>query len=228
MVKMQSSKQTLVVIFFAFIFAAACNTNKNNSKIPSDYIYRRFILQDSLALIEIYVPNELDTFFQWVHINDNVCDDYRKYRFANKYFSPLAETGFFYDSPDSSYDFTVYHVDKYRCKEKRSNHFDSTDLARKMSFIKLKHADNGDSINDLSGEIADYNGSEFLVIAYTSVQSYPVEFRAQYLQGATMIDSNIVMFNYYTNASHQSNFIERMKFSLATVKVTRLKYNTPL
>jgi hypothetical protein len=200
-------------------FISGCKQKPVAASMPSDYSLRKFWLQDSLAFIQIYIPNELDTFYEWVHVSDDVCDDYHLYRFANKTYPTIAETGFYWERPDSAYQLSVYHIDKYYCTHS-SPLLDSGQLAIRIAHVINKYKDQGDSILSINGEVADYNGQRFIVIGFTALESYPKQRRASYLTAVTFIDSNFLAFNYTNSGSGCPDFINRMNVSLASIKIT--------
>ena len=52
-------------------------------------------LKNNLGTLTFSVPQQLDTFYTWTHHSDNSCDHYEKFRFADKEYSLLMESGLF-------------------------------------------------------------------------------------------------------------------------------------
>lgn len=213
-------KTLLFFIPYCVAILYGCKQKPTIVSVPADYGLKKIVLQDSLAIVEIYVPIELDTFFEWIHISDNTCDDLKKYRFASRTLPVVAENGFFYDLPDSAYQLTINHVDRYRCKYGQLKNLDSVYLSGRIARIKREYAEIGDSSESIDGKVDVYNNARFIVMAYSCIEGYPKKQRMKYVYAATAIDSNILEFTYYTNVGGHSDFIERMMASLATVKIT--------
>ena len=66
-------------------------------------------LKDRLGLIQMKIPERLDTFYSW---NDYSCCSscgWFKYRFADKKYPQFAESGWYWIVPDSVYQLNIWH-----------------------------------------------------------------------------------------------------------------------
>lgn len=106
----------LVVITFLF------SCKPSNKPIEIDYygfvekeIYlvakdSNYHLKDSLGLLTIKIHQRLDTSYSWEDISDCSSCGWAKYRFVDKNYPKLAESGFLWSIvPDSAYQLTIKH-----------------------------------------------------------------------------------------------------------------------
>jgi hypothetical protein len=208
------------VCFILFFTGISCKQKIKPNEIPTDFTLKKFMLQDSLAEIEIYLPNELDTFFQWMDESDNACDDYERYRFADKKYSPIAETGFFKEHADSVYQLTVSHINNYRCIT-RIRSIDSVGLGEQIEHMKEFHRVLGDSFLMFTAQIRNYDNYPFAVMVYSVNDNYSGKRLSVYLDACTIIDSSYIGFDYHTNGAAIAGFTNRMLQSISTVKIRR-------
>lgn len=115
-------KSLLILLSLFVIYCAACN-EKNVSTEKSNYQEKNIILtgllenntglKDTLGFLSILIPNRLDTFYQWWNTSDCIPCGWIQYRFADRNYEPLAESGFFTNrEPDSLYQLTIRHKPK--------------------------------------------------------------------------------------------------------------------
>ncbi len=226
--------QTLTLRFcgcymmLCILLIAGCN-RETKSVLPADFTLRKFVLQDSLAEIELSLPQKMDTFFEWVDVSDDACDDLKKYRFTCKKCNAVAETGYFKEPLiDSVYRFTAYHVNNFRCKFDTKQP-DSFDLGRWYMRMEVKYGQqdtNDDPIRFVlvdSGKIR-INGRLFVEESYTVEDpSSSLKYSSTTLQAFTVIDSSMFLIEYECCKPDCNGFIEEMKKSLATLKIREIK-----
>ena len=97
----------------------SCNTSDQNAEIDYKGFANKEIklvgynkevdLKDTLGLISLEIPTRLDTFYKWHNTSDCLPCGWMQYRFADKKYPQLAESGWMPTIVDSVYQLDIWH-----------------------------------------------------------------------------------------------------------------------
>jgi hypothetical protein len=210
-------KESLIFITLTTLMFS-CN------KVPEGYIAKSLYTQDSLYKINFYLPIEMDTSYSWTDFDDNQCANERKYRFSKSSFPHYKETGFYSNSItylDSVYNFTIIHNDEFRCKEEVGY---GSILDSKKYAENLKRHSKLDNypIKILEVKEEVIHDRDFLLASY-QINEKGSKYWTHYLTWITLIDTNRIVFDYRCRSSNPNEFIERMKKSVQSVEIEKIK-----
>jgi len=199
---------------------SSCENNQNNKiNFPQinleDFRQVSFELTNDLGKINIFIPNELDTFFLWVNATDYRCGDKQQYRFANSNYDLIKESGWYYNFDYDTvifYQLTFIHPLYLDCDTcincKYDQEFLSNMLIQQESLnIGIKHLFYR-IINFENHNFAIYIGrSNFKGKVNTFINLYAL-LKTQPL---------LIQFEYF--GENEGDFINRMLISLQTLNI---------
>lgn len=184
----------------------------------NDFRTESFVLQDSTTVLEIAVPNELDTFHVWVDKNDTRCGDEIKYRFSNSLFPVFEESGFFYAIyPDSSYRLTVSHLVNLEC-DKSPWPPDLEQMAKGLE-ARSKH----DSVEFImySTEHKNIQGIDFYTIRFKTDLLPEQAYQSTVIRSFFHTNGINLKVEFECASNNCDRFIERMNKSLESIRVSK-------
>lgn len=224
-------KVTLLILTISIILIA-CNNLDNPKEIDYiGYIEKSFYLtgndsidelKDSLALLQMKVPQRLDTFYRW---NDYSCCSscgWIKYRFADKKYSQFAESGWYWttdpDLPDSVYQLSIWHRPTREVR-------DSITLKplRKKDTILWYHpaiVSFSKPTNFLLKEYRLINEKPFIVSAFISPYGYLTKSQTLFIIAETNLKSRELYFIGECGANDTIGFIENIYKSFLSIKIS--------
>lgn len=197
-----------------FIIAVGCiNSDTINEKreIPLGFKSQRISLDNNLGNIQLFVPNDLDTFYSWIRYSDYSCGHKQMYRFSDRRFQLIKESGWIFNEKiDSLKQITVSHALKSHCKERFAS-------ARSKKFEEnLKYQFGSDSSRK---EIKNINGRDFYILTFT------MESEARNIKNVTaitIIDSIRVDINFNCYAKDCKEFTNRINKSIESITIEKL------
>jgi hypothetical protein len=195
----------LLFILIALLIACA-------NPIPKDYVTHNIDLKNNIGRLSISLPNELDTSYSWQDYSDTRCSDKEKHRFSNKNYSKYKESGFFKSIEyDSIYQVTISQDMAPDCDDinkKVDNEF--LDLLIELNMV----ADPSTKLDQK--KIIEINNRNYVIITTRSKS----DLDEYYMSINTIIKSQRVSIHFNCLAGDCGNFINRMKKSINTIKIT--------
>lgn len=180
--------------------------------------HEQVYLQDSLFVIDLDVPIELDSFTTWVDQGDNSCDQRRKYRFQDARYPVINESGFFHIKyPDSSYRLTITHTDNYDCK----GDWPSGEPADVLTSLTQQAQRDSVEFVAISGERKDIHGITFEILAYRTHLLPRQKYLSTLLTAVTVMDGVDITIEYECASKTCNDFVIAMKRSLSTIRISK-------
>ena len=185
--------------------------------VSSAFVTHHVALKNGLGQLSIELPANLDTTYRWTYNGDNSCDSYEMNRFANKEYSLLQESRWISEVlPDSLLQVTVTYNSENPCLDKSEINLDYIDALEKVLL-----ASNPRVKVELK-EVRTIHNRNYAVIVYTAesdLGNSNQNLEDWILSAATIIEGNNVQVTYRCFKENCSDFKEKMKISLNTVKI---------
>ncbi len=199
-------KYLTLVLFALFIVVSACR-----DRVPDSYIEHKVLLKNNLGELSIKLPPEFDTAYSWTNYSDARCSDYEMFRFANKKYSLLQETGFIYPViPDSLYQVTITQLMYLDCE--------STVKINKEALERIIHNDTlvypGTEI--FLSDLKTIQNREFILIGSKFAANTTLKL-------FTVISGHGLMLEFVYQGKNNFNFVERMNKSINSIKIDTLQ-----
>ncbi|MDJ1495917.1 hypothetical protein QNI19_23485 [Cytophagaceae bacterium DM2B3-1] len=178
-------------------------------------------MKNDLGTIEIYLPPELDSSYQWISYTDFApCGHEYRYRFIDKRYSALAETGFIYlKQPDSLYQFTIFHMQDKNCIQNFNlNKKKLSGIINKISDHNKAFQKEGHLIWE-EKSIKEIEGRKYLLLAYTDKSDYIMLDEMAKVLIFTKIGKEVVWLEFECNACDCSDFTKRMRPAIETIRI---------
>jgi hypothetical protein len=211
--------ELIFLTMFIYFFAGCQNSS-------SGFKRQEINLSNELGIISIELPIQVDTFFSWVSTSDCApCCNEKMYRFADKDYSLLKETGFFYHKfPDSLYQFTIRHKETRGCESEWSISENSLDSIVSIKENQSLEAFAGEeSIAWILREIRYIDKRMFLVFAYKEKSPFTRIEYSTILEAFTIQDDEILHFKYECTGNFCVDFISKMDESLKSIRFKTAK-----
>jgi hypothetical protein len=180
---------------------------------------KEIFLQDSLFLVQVSIPKDLNNSYNWVHRSDNECSYISKYRFTDASYPVYKESGFFYKQySDSCYQLTFSHIENYECQGAMGG-----DIWIRASSRKEWAASHGLDYTEYFEKDEEINGLPFSLVAYKMELGKNWKHQIVFISAITLIDDIPVSITGECLGSHCEEFVRRMEKVIKTVKITKLK-----
>ncbi len=200
-------------IFVFFIFLTSCKKQVDNC------IKTTFYSQDSLYKITFDKPIELDTLYRWLDADCTPCGEDYKYRYSKKNYPLLKESGWIKGpEPDSIYQITFRHVNKFQCKTE--NILNSQEL---VNVMKNKWKYERATIDTIFIKDKEINGFNYNIIGYILNENYDNKYLTHVFKIWTIMDGYRLDFTAECKSNKCKDFIERMEKSFQTIEIEKLK-----
>jgi hypothetical protein len=223
-------------VLFLFLQLSSCDKGKpvteKDYKWKNSYLKKELILEDSIAIVVLNIPSELDTFFTQVIYSDVSCAHTKRYNFSDSDYPTYLKNSnyelFYLLEPDTAYELNIYHrYEILTCDQSPLKYtFDEKRLQREVTIKEHMISRDGRMFKWLNKEIKHINGRDFVVLAFQADwppqqnQYYP----STYLEATTILDSLYrITFSYRCSAKDCSGFISRMMNSLESLKLEESK-----
>lgn len=184
-------------------------------------------LQNQLGLISMLIPVEFDTFFTWKNVSDcGACCDLMMYRFADKDYSLLQETGMFPTQiPDSLLQFTISHKAGKKCDKDWRITLNTRDSL--VSVLEAQDAENfvgGEPIYWLRREFLSIDKHAFVILGYRSkhLHGYASSGIPTVVEAITIIDNQILQLTFECTGSDCTKFVAKIDKSLRSIRFKKL------
>jgi hypothetical protein len=179
-----------------------------------DMTSRQIDLINNLGQISLLVPSNMDTFCTWVNTSDYDCGDKQQFRYSNSDYDLLLEAAYnFFEVPDSMYQLTVAQPKYDKCKDYFKITIDN-DFLEDWKALELI---NNPKTEILFADLEEFNDRQFAVMAERESMNGMNEIS---LIAFTVIEGQLVSLGYTCYASNCDGFIDDMKESLRTIKIT--------
>ncbi len=209
---MQASFPKVVIIaLVASLFSCARNTNNNDLH---GYVQKSVLLSNSLGLVSVYLPAELDTFYTAVNYGEYHCAELKLHRFASRKYTCCLSTNsdFLYnDLSDSLYQFTIIQTFNPDCEEYVTINADLENSIKNYYMSLDKEA-----ALQRKYYMRNINGRVFL-LSELSLKIDSLQLRE--LDGFTDADGRLIKFIYKCYCKNPGDFIERMMRSMKTIQI---------
>lgn len=206
----------IVSVIFPFLLILLVFISSCQNPID-DFIDHTITLSNQLGSISIKLPPIFDTSFVWKNVGDG--DSYQMYRFANRNYSLIRETGSFYlEFPDSLLQFTISHNDG---KEIYTDN-DAFNLDSIVSRLNKKNYESCMGCDSITWRIREHriiSDHDFIVIGFEELGRYASLGRIKVLEAITWHHQNTIHFRSECSGSNCGDFIATMSKSLNTIKM---------
>src|SRR6187402_723918 len=212
-------KVTLLNLAISIILISCNNLDKPNEVDYTGYIEKSFYLtgrdkvqelNDTLALLQIKMPERLDTFYRW---NDYSCCSscgWLKYRFADKKYPQFAESGWYWPVvTDSVYQLNIWH----KPIKIAPDSITLKPLLEKDTSICYYHPQivgYSKSANLLFKEFKILNQRPFVISAFINPYGYLTNSQTLFIIAETRLKSRDLYFIGECGPKDTTGFIDRM------------------
>jgi hypothetical protein len=193
-------RRTAFLVFISI--AIACKEEKQNLDY-SGYRDSSFVLvtmnekrewKDSIAIVKLKIPQQLDTFYQWHRQSDCLTCGRRQYRFANTRYVQFAESGFYWDHvPDSVFQFTFIHDPVILKKNKILGKLNPSDTSYLPAYL-ANHCTRCDEFSFLFKKYEIIHKRPFILTAFVSKCSLLTQNKPSLFVGAATYLKNMTLF----------------------------------
>jgi hypothetical protein len=183
-----------------------------------DFRTETFVLQDSTTILEIRVPNELDTFHMWVDSDDTHCGDQKKYRFSNSDYPVFQESGFFHAThPDSSYRMTFSHFANLDCYESSF----TPDLIKMAKGLEQNAKKDSVDFVLYSTEQKQIGTLDFYTMKFKTDLLPRQKYQSTVIRSFVKADGIDLKVEFECASNNCDGFIERMTKSLESIRILK-------
>ncbi len=212
----------ILIFLLLIIIFTACDHPKKPHIEELTWPKRTVKLDNGLGVLTIRLPDEFDTFYQWIDKSEvDTCYTDFKYRIQNSTFPIIKENGrSYYKYIDSIYAITISHSCDESCQIK------DIEMYEYMKQELLKR--NKDRINELEKEfkhtyIDSINQLETIITPFESGILYPplykIKVRPKILICRIRNKNSIINIEFECAASNCDSFIPKMYKALQTVEI---------
>lgn len=175
---------------------------------------------DTMATIMLKIPAHLDTFYRWHDQSDCASCGRLKYRFADKRYSLLAESGFYYELvPDSILQLTFIHDPmKVGPEEKKLPPFTASDSTHLINYL-IHQSTFCDSNQVFRKEFFKIDGRPFLLVAFQSSCSIVTKGATVSAAVITPLDKMMLFGLAETNRRDTLGFVDEMFRSFRSINI---------
>lgn len=218
----------LITTFLITLVLISCKNGLVNSSITPQldlqgYSLRKVKLINYCGTLSIYLPDKMDTAYQFVDPEDNACDDNVYFRFASKLYSIRTQYNSFpilngkHVEPDSLYQVTIIQLENPCCIDEKSFKLDSN-LAKKYSYVEI--VKNGGNIKP-NFMFRKINNRDFIV-GHVSEKHFGANSgtnkHEEYI-AVTLIDKQFIQIKFTAYKKDTTGFIAESEKSIQTLQV---------
>ena len=215
------------ILFFLFLILAftSCDHPKKPYIEELTWPKRTVKLDNDLGILTIRLPEEFDTFYTFRYESDNICGDYKKYRFQNSKFPVLKESGGYISHTVDSLKIFTIEQNIYACSEGITMDSLKLKIITKNHIEHLKANDRSRSPILKMSRIDTFNGKPFFIIAHENGELYHIKDSVKNLKSAKLMTYtrvnkyHILNLNFDCAASNCDSFIPKMYKALKTVQI---------
>jgi len=222
-------KVTLLNLAISIILISCNNLDKPNEVDYTGYIEKSFYLtgrdkveelNDTLALLQIKMPERLDTFYRWNHYSCCSSCGWLKYRFADKKYPQLAESGWYWTIiPDSVYQLNIWHRPQWEVPDSITYR----PLNLKDTNFYFSHPRNLFSFAGnfvfIKKEFRTINNRNFIIIAFLSPHGYLTNSETLYLGAITHLKDRDLYFAAECGTQDTTGFIDNLYKSFLSIRI---------
>ena len=219
-----------LLIFICWI-VLSCGDGKEK-EVPIDYtgFHEKMIvlsglddstdMADTLASLQIRLPERLDTFYQWHHYSDCKTCGETKYRFADKNYDQYAENGYFWTVvPDSIYQLNIWHKPYSETPDSvLLNPVPEADTSIYYNRLPELVTTLGD-VDFFKREFKKINNRNYMITGFVAQTGYLTQSHTIYLVAITHLRSRPLYFIAECSAKDTAGFIQNMYKSLLSIRV---------
>ncbi len=197
---------------FALVVLSACSKQAENTY--------QFHLANSNKIIQFNMPADFDTLLSWERSSDYSCGDERYYRIQNSDLGIDLEKGYFhYDSLNQFRQLTITHRTKPKCLKIGTLDFNiKSAIKNQQNSIKAltdeAHFTLEDSIH--------INHRDFAMVGYEEPNFKNPKVLDKKLTYHTIIDSQLVCFEFYSNQPQDTDFFTEMTDVFETIEIKNI------
>lgn len=200
----------IIIIILALIISSCTFENK----VPNGYKVHKLFLKNNLCTISIFLPSDFDTTYFWTKTSDNPCGYLEMYRIANKQYSLLKEDGYFYfETPDSLKQLTVFHMKYRRQCEDTTQAIDINFLEQSAKNFSLLHPEEELIIKELN----TIHKRVFSVIGFHTNNKNKYN---TLVTLSTVINKQIIVFQFKYLGTKSIDFVENVRKSINSIIIT--------